>query len=541
MVPRAADSAVHDGWRGGIGRATVILAQRPSPRSQLSTLPARMALTPSGLLLRLSDDLLEHIVSLVIAREEYGGGRSLKALELSHTCRRLRKLVIARASFWTNLEMHSKTHPELIYLILQRSRELPLHIDVSGIDPGEQILDEDTRLITSDLLEALRCTMPRFAGSSCIQLLGVNNAALVGLPEHLAVALETNPPAAQQLDICATPCDPLLGLFGPRLTYLDLREVNGFSLQWLGSILQLAPNLENFRLNQPSFTLPKNRIGDLDSFRALKSSQLQSLDIDIFEQDDFEAVMNVIERIHPSIISAGRRILLASFDDGSSVLKLDLQRFTHADRLVIDGRVNYTVKFLDPVESDDDATDSDNDVIRGFQCWPQSLHDDGPYLTVVSHIASTVPSVELRGIGVKDGVSNSELFLEGIAQISWPCLEHLTLMIFVDAVVSDEMIFRWPDAPQRTYIPRLETLDIVLRAGWVYADRETETADNWDPFRECCRASEAILSWFDIPDSVDTNLVVEIDGEVAPVSFSQKVLETMRKATGPRTRISWDV
>ena len=102
-----------DSKEPSIFRAALRLACPPSFRSCAST--SHMSLSPPAHILRVDDDILECIIGDVVASD---GVRPHAAVHLSHVCRRLRRIILARASFWTNLEICDETHPNWFILSL---------------------------------------------------------------------------------------------------------------------------------------------------------------------------------------------------------------------------------------------------------------------------------------------------------------------------------------------------------------------------------------------------------------------------------------
>ena len=308
-----------------------------------------MSLSPPAHILRVDDDILECIIGDVVASD---GVRPHAAVHLSHVCRRLRRIILARASFWTNLEIGDETHPELVHLVLERSHTLPLKITVSYIEFGCEIVENDPRAIGSELLDVLHCATPRFAMSQTIKMAHLDSVALAGFQERLATALGPDQPAAQMLDLCAVPCDPLLELFGPRLAHLELLNVRDFSLQWLHSVLQLASNLVVLILDSPKFKkAAEGGRWSPEPFKVPPLRQLHVLDINIFQQDDWSEVVELVQRHYPSILSTGQVVLLKSYDsyEGFSLSKLDLQRRAPAAVcLEISNGYFYQVRYTRP-------------------------------------------------------------------------------------------------------------------------------------------------------------------------------------------------
>ncbi|KAH7100768.1 hypothetical protein BKA62DRAFT_705573 [Auriculariales sp. MPI-PUGE-AT-0066] len=79
----------------------------------------------SSQLLRLSDDLLEHLVQIAFECAEPGharNGRSFLIVAVSHVCQRLRRVMLERSRFWSHLDLHGRYSKERVAPFLTRSQ-----------------------------------------------------------------------------------------------------------------------------------------------------------------------------------------------------------------------------------------------------------------------------------------------------------------------------------------------------------------------------------------------------------------------------------
>jgi len=417
-------------------------------------------------LLKATDDVLEHIIQIA-TQDITGRCGHRKIVTLSHVCSRLRRIILFRAAFWSELRIGGNTSPDSVEAVLHRSQSVPLCINVVGIGGFKRIRDSGVTL--EALFEIVAKSITK---AEALRISGLQPAESVLLSQACGVVkLAHQDFGIRVLAVWYSSFDNvMLNLaVGTYLATLDLVNLKEPTLPALSKILHLAPNLEVlcvFGLVN-SIDLPETLISRIPA----TGSRLQIIQLDSAGRSgtEFAHIVEMIQRYSPQAILDGRIVELRDTNDASCIAEMSLERFGDVESIACNRGSEFTIQYpvqALPTRRPVGAHALANQmhlgrldwVTRGFDADLNDLFEPLSLAReVLRRLITMARSLSLCDISPLVAL---QLFII-LAHDSWPKLEHISLELHISLSYT-EYPLEWDRG--LIDVPHLRDVDIALRS-----------------------------------------------------------------------------